>query len=423
MGIKVRKYKGQWYVFINHNGHRKAKRIGSREAAERVRREIEARLANGDPRVFQEQKTPLFKEYAQHWLSVHVNPHCKKSTAMRYEQVLRLNLLPRFGAAPLDRITREALKTYFAELLGSGKLAHGSLKNILATIRAILNYAVEEEIISINPAVRLGRIALRAARRKPPEFLTADEAQRFLRTAKVLRPERYLFFLTALRSGLRLGELLALRWQDIQFGESDLDHNRFILVRQNYTRREFTTTKNRKERRVDLSKELRQALLDLRDQRTIEAIERGQFTDPCQPAIPQLVFPSRTGGPLDGNNVYNRDFVPCIEGAGIRRVSFHALRHTFASLLLQQGASLAYVKEQLGHSSIQVTVDIYGHLIPGGNIDWIDRLDTVTSRPKSATPAQPAPTSKTVNPPQLIENIGGPSRIRTCDQRIMSPPL
>jgi integrase len=64
--------------------------------------------------------------------------------------------------------------------------------------------------------------------------------------------------------------------------------------------------------------------------------------------------------------------------AGLRKIRFHDLRHTFGSLLIQDGASLAYVKEQMGHSSIQVTVDVYGHLIPGANIDWIDRLDSTT---------------------------------------------
>jgi integrase len=184
----------------------------------------------------------------------------------------------------------------------------------------------------------------------------------------MLRPERYALFLTALRAGLRLGELFALQWRDIQFGESDDDLNRFILVRHNFTRGQFTSTKSRKERRVDLSKELRRELLKLRDKRILEAVTRGDFDEFRQPCISKLVFPSQIGGPLNGSNVFNRDFLPSLEAAGIRRVTFHALRHTFASLLIQQGTSPAYVKEQMGHSSIQVTVDIYGPLIPDGNI-------------------------------------------------------
>ena len=172
---------------------------------------------------------------------------------------------------------------------------------------------------------------------------------------------------------MRLGELLALLWEDIQFGESENDPNRYILVRRNYTRGEFTTPKSGKARRVGLTRELRRVLIELRDRRMREAFESGR------PEIPALVFSSETGGPLDGVNVYHRDFLPCLQAAGLRRITFHARRHTYASLLIQAGAGLAYVKEQMGHRSIQVTVDTYGHLIPGVNIAWADKLDMETS--------------------------------------------
>jgi integrase len=114
----------------------------------------------------------------------------------------------------------------------------------------------------------------------------------------------------------------------------------------------------------------------LRDQRILQAVEHGNFDERGQPKIPALVFPSDVDRPLNGSNLYNRDFLPCLEAAGLRRVTLHALRHTFPSLLIQGGASLAYVKEQMGHSSIQVTVVIYGHLIPSGNIDWVGGIAT-----------------------------------------------
>ena len=98
-------------------------------------------------------------------------------------------------------------------------------------------------------------------------------------------------------------------------------------------------------------------------------------------------------------------------------------------LLIQGGASLAYVKEQMGHSSIQVTVDIYGHLIPGANIAWADALDSTTSPQQSATQAQQENSSEKdaaeqePEVPEIAGVFGGPSRTRTCDQRIMSPLL
>ena len=100
---------------------------------------------------------------------------------------------------------------------------------------------------------------------------------------------------------------------------------------------------------------------------------------------------------------------------GLRRVRFHHLRHTFGSLLIQGGASLAYVKEQKGHSSIQVTVDIYGHLIPGANIAWVDRLD---SRPSKQQTNKLQHRSNRIQGPQsktrkYLKRLGRPPGIRT----------
>lgn len=91
--------------------------------------------------------------------------------------------------------------------------------------------------------------------------------------------------------------------------------------------------------------------------------------------LQQLVFPSQDGRILDPDNLYHRYFVPVLKKSGIRKIRLHDLRHTFGSLLLQNGASLVYVKDQMGHSSIQVTVDTYGHLVPGADVSYVDRLD------------------------------------------------
>ena len=170
-------------------------------------------------------------------------------------------------------------------------------------------------------------------------------------------------------------------------------------------------------RRIDLSKELRRVLMDLRDSRMLDAFGSGEQE------ITKLVFPSETGGPMDGTKLYNRHLLPSLQAGGLRRVTFHALRHTYASLLIQGGESLAYVKEQMGHSSIQVTVDTYGHLIPSANIAWVDRLDSGVTPQLSATRTQPTDKEVHEESPEVIEMIGGPTRTRTWDQRIMSPLL
>ena len=170
-------------------------------------------------------------------------------------------------------------------------------------------------------------------------------------------------------------------------------------------------------------------LVELRDKRLLEAYLKGK-----NDISDELVFRSPEGTILDPDNLYHRVFLPVLAKAGIRRIRLHDLRHTFGSLLLQNGASIVYVKEQMGHSSIQVTVDIYGHLIPGASVCFVDRLDGVqaevvqadeaeTTPQQSATPAQPDEMEIPPDILQVLESNGGGGRTRTYDLRIMRPSL
>ena len=191
----------------------------------------------------------------------------------------------------------------------------------------------------------------------------------------------------------------------------------------NYVLRQFTTTKSKKSRRVDLSRQLRRVLWQLRDERLVKAYAAGRVS-----VTEELVFPSEAGTVLDPDNLVHYYFLPALEKAGLRKIRFHDLRHTFGSLLIQDGASLTYVKEQMGHSSIQVTVDVYGHLVPGADIAWVDRLDGKTSWQQSATPAQPdtnkASEEGEVLSPEVVdalrEKVGERGRNRTYNLLIKS---
>ncbi len=246
--------------------------------------------------------------------------------------------------------------------------------------------------------------------------------QTFLDAASEICPEYYPLFLTAFRAGLRRGELVALQMGDLNFGKGENDLNRYIFVQHNYVRREHTSTKSRKARRVDMSKDLRKTLVELRDKRLLEAFMRG-----INDISDELVFPSPDGKILDPDNLYHRYFRLVLAKAGIRKIRLHDLRHTFGSLPIQAGASIVYVKEQMGHSSIQVTVDTYGHLIPGANISYVDRLDAIatgnSSTQKSANRTQTPELATEQNSPQAADLIGGGGWTRTSDLRIMRPSL
>ena len=152
---------------------------------------------------------------------------------------------------------------------------------------------------------------------------------------------------------MRQGELLALRWVDLHFG------GRFVAVNQTLVRGILTTPKNHQRRHVDMSGQRFTTLAALRVRQRARALKTGKKS-------PEMVFPSADRTYLDEANV-RHVFYRILEKAKLRRICFHDLRHRFASLLIQQGESLAYVKDQLGRKSISITCDVDGLLVPGGN--------------------------------------------------------
>ena len=194
----------------------------------------------------------------------------------------------------------------------------------------------------------------------------------FLSKAAQKAPRFAPLFLLMARAGLRLGEALALQWQDVDF------RAREIRVARAFSEGEIETPKAGHGRTVDMSQQLTQALLVLQAERRTETLRRGWRE------VPAWVFCSLEGTPLDEANV-RRAFNAALKETTLPlHFTPQGLRHTFASLLLQDGVSPAYVQRQLGHASIQLTVDTYGKWLPMGNKSAVDRLDF----PGSATESE-----------------------------------
>jgi integrase len=364
MGVTVRqKKKGRgkpWWVFVAHNGKRWSKQVGSLEAAKKLQAIIEEKLKAGELRISESEPMPTFGEYARKFLD-NVT-HLKHSTVASYEGILR-NHLGDLQDQPLDQIKRTDIKDLISAKQKRGGVAPGTVNNIQRFISRVFSDAREDEFIAINPAERLGKFINSKDHKVEINPLTREEAKIFLDVIQAHYPRHYPFFLCALRTGLRLGELLALQWGDIDF------HGGFIEVRRSFTRGHYTTPKNGKTRRVDMSPQLAGTLRELKTERKRETLARGWRE------VPELIFVDTTGGLEDGNNLRKRVFHPALEKAGLRHVRIHDLRHSVATMLIQNGESLAYVRDQLGHSSIQITVDIYGHLEPGKNRAAVAKLD------------------------------------------------
>jgi integrase len=297
--------------------------------------------------------------------------------------------LTALGSRRLGELTRADCRDLVTTARGKG-LRLNTVKGIARTLSSMLSQAVEDEKIPANPALRMGRYLRRGDEPKAVvQPLTREEAAHLVTTARHHFPRWHPWVLCALRTGLRLGELLGLQWGDIDW------RGRFLLVQSNLVRGVVTSPKSHQRRRVDMSTQLFETLLAWRRLQRKRWIKKGK-------ALPPWVFASLEGTALEERNV-RHVFTRILQKAELRQIRIHDLRHTFASLLLQQGESIVYVKEQLGHASIQTTVDTYGHLIPGANRAAVDKLDDAPTQP-NATPAQPE--AVFADPPQRRKLFG-----------------
>lgn len=256
-------------------------------------------------------------------------------------------------------------------------------------MRQLYNQAIDDGDAYENPAARVGKFNKRKDPATQINALTREEVKTLLDKTLEKSPHWYPLLICATLTGMREGELIALRGTDIDF------RGRFIEVKQILSRGELTTPKNGKTRRVDMSGQLKDVLQELLSKKRSEALreemekpaaERRDAATVVNEGMEGWLFTTPVGTQLDPSNL-RKVFNKLLTTAELRRIRFHDLRHTFASLLISQGESLPYVRDQLGHHSIQITVDTYGHLVPGGNRQAVDRLDDVVSRPVETSQA------------------------------------
>jgi integrase len=230
-----------------------------------------------------------------------------------------------------------------------------TIKKILVTLGQIMAYAVRHGYIDYNPV----RDAERPRGNGESEeskirVLTPAEINSFLEAEKDIK-YRTLFTL-AIFSGARQGELLGLKWSDIEWGNNQIHIQRTFNNDNWYDVK--TAASNRK---IDIGPSMMAKLKE--------------WKLACPPNDHDLVFPNKAGRPINHNNLIRRHFYPALEKAELPKVRFHDLRHTYASLLIEQGENIKYIQSQLGHSSPTVTLNVYSHLMKSVNQESALRLE------------------------------------------------
>lgn len=335
----------------------------------------EATRRQEEDRRKQQAQAVTVRQYAEHWLRVHVAQECRERTARGYRAIFEQHIFPPLGDVPLGALTRPQIKAFLASKAEAG-LTRSTLKNIVVPLRAMLNAAVDEGRISGTPAAKLfkrtrGRTEAEA---KKATALSAPELARVLEAGDQYFPDHADFIYLLAWTGLRLSEACGLQWGDVDLTGGFLER-RTASYRAH--RIFMGAPKSGKARRVDLPAALVERLRARQSFREAEAALQGRD-------LSLWVFPAPTdeSKPVNGAFIRFKVWYKLLLRAGFRAIRLHDLRHTYASLLLQDGAPMIYVKEQLGHSSINVTVDLYGHVRPGANREVVNRLAAATGGPR-----------------------------------------
>jgi integrase len=328
-----------------------------KEAAEKLAQVLAAR----DKGIVFDADNLKVGEYLERWLRDSVRGTVRQRTWERYEQVARVHIGPRLGRIKLKNLTPTHVRALYREKLDSD-LSPRTVNYIHVTLSKALKDAVSDGLIPRNAAS-----AVKAPKPAKKEIspLSCDQARAFLEAARGDRFEAA--YVLALHCGLREGEMLGLKWTDVDLEAGTLQVRRTLSEARTGYR--FEPPKNGKGRSVRLTARAVEALRHHLE-RQLEEIERlgDLYRDQG------LVFPSQVGTPMNAKNLIARSFKPLLKHSGLPDIRFHDLRHTFATLMLQNGEHPKVVQEMLGHASIAITLDTYSHVLPNMQQDAVNRL-------------------------------------------------
>ena len=359
MAFRKNKKTGKWeFDYKDIRGKRQIKKgFKTKVEAEKAYTKLTEELNHG---VAVNNKI-TFREAAETFMRLHVEVNCKHSTCYGYAGYLKNHINPFFENIRLVDVTPIMVKEFIKQKIETGR-SNSTINKYTKLISEIYSFMIDSGVTTRNPVARIK--ALKETKNDKIRALSTEEVEILLSKTKLIYPDFYPLLFTALFTGMRQGELMALTWDSINWIKSK------IKIDKNYTHGRLGTPKTGKIRFVDMSIELAKVLKEWRLA--------------CPHSDLDLVFPNNEGLYADVNNMIKRRFKPALNRAGIETIRFHDLRHTYASLLLAKGAPMKYVQSQLGHSSITMTMDLYTHLLPEVNEQCVNLLDSLVPKPQYA---------------------------------------
>jgi len=306
------------------------------------------------------------KDFLTEWL-VSKRGSIRKKTHDHYKRDIEIRIIPGLGNLKVSE-----LKPVHVQRLLDNELIDGlgirSVRHLYGTIRQALNHAARLGIISINPA-----LAAQPPKQPRREFRILDESQIqiLLNVAREYQPDIYALYFLALNTGMRQSELLGLKWIDLEWEAKSLyvhrqvqfEKGRGVILR---------GLKTKASKRVIKLGD--QTLQILRDHKVSQADQ--SFANREKWIENDMIFPTFLGT-LSYSSVLQKKFVRLLDKADLPKIRFHDLRHTAASLMLKHSIPVIVVSRRLGHSRPSITLDVYGHLIPGMQDEAARLMDEV----------------------------------------------
>lgn len=341
--------------------------FATKKEADKARVEILHRIATGTHVPRSKQSVAAF---LKEWLEA-TRPTIRESTWESYGGLIRTHITPRLGSIILQELTASKLNAFYAELLstgrhdGTGGLSPKTVRNVHVVLRKALSDAARWGLLTRNVAELADPPKLRNAGSVEMQTWTAEEIRGFL--DHIEKDRLFAAWMLSVATGMRRGEILGLRWQDV-----DLDA-RTLAVRQTLLtvdyKLTFSTPKTNRSRRVIALDD--QTVAALRSYRARQLEERLAWG----PAYVEneLVFTRENGEPIHPDR-FSQMFDKHVKESGLPRIRLHDLRHTHATLALQAGVHPKVVSERLGHSTVAFTMDVYSHVIPAMQADAADKV-------------------------------------------------
>ncbi|MBN1567970.1 MAG: site-specific integrase [Acidobacteria bacterium] len=380
MTIKVKQLrKGSWYLVVRWKGKKFVKRVAdTKKQAEEIQKDLERELqfrGYGALEAFKPKGKGhglTVSSYSDRWIDELKRSGLKPSTIDSYELQLTRHIKPFFENLPLADITYSRVKDFINEKLHSTytksqkegakqyPYTKDSIRIMVATLRAMVEEAVRDELLESNPVHGLGKFygAAKKLRDNPDPFSLEE-----LHAVEAVAGEWLPFLLMQSRTGARVGEAIALQWPDIDFRTAQA----FIRRTMPINRKVGTPKSISSTRSIDLSPELIDALQSLQKTQREYWFKEGK-------ELPAWVFCKRSEQAPD-YSVWRRAFGLLCRKAKVRERRPHDLRHSYACLNLAAGKPITYVSAQLGHKNPQITLSIYARWVPGGDSGDKDVMD------------------------------------------------